>query len=564
MTWLKNYNWNMFVSDCVAGIVTASIALPQSLAYAQLAGFPAEYGLYAAVIPLFLYAFLGSSRTLVVGPAALISLLIGSSINKLAPQTPQEYLSLGVNLTILTGLFLTLLSLLRLGRFTTFISKPVISGFTSASAIVIACSQLPIILGLQPSSGLTFNDALIFTATHLNQTNLAVLSLSTLGIALLWSSKSIFPILLKTIQLKGPVVLALSKSSPVILVILSILVVSHFDMHLDHEIAVIGQVPNSLPSINTDILAFARWPDLALPALSIALICFLTSIATGITLASKNAEKIRPNQELLALGVANIGSGLVGSFAVAGSVSRSMVNFASGAITQMANVISGCVLLLSIIFLTPYLFHLPKAVLGVIVIMSVLPMIEFKHIRRCWVFNKADAISLLFTFFSSLFLGIEIGIWAGIACSIVLFMHRTTHPHIAEVGRADSGYFRNVNRLNVKTQKNAVFLRIDENLFFANIQYIENYILERCAKSQEVTNLVLIFSSISSIDESALDTLEKLIVNLRERGITLHLSDVKGIIQDKLKLTDIFKTLAPGKLFFTADDAMNYIENKNK
>ena len=264
------------------------------------------------------------------------------------------------------------------------------------------------------------------------------------------------------------------------------------------------------------------------------------------------------------MGAANVSSALVGSFALAGSVSRSMVNYASGAATQIANLISAVVLVISLMFLTPYLFSLPKAVLGVIVIMSVLPMIDFKHIRRCWAFNKADAISLLFTFSSSLLLGVEIGIWAGIACSMILFMHRTTHPHIAEVGRADGGYFRNVNRLNVKTQKNAVYLRIDENLFFANVQYIENYIMERCSQNQEIKHLVLIFSSVSSVDESALDTLETLILNLREADITLHLSDVKGIILDKLKLTDIFATLSPGKLFFTADEAMSYLENNNE
>lgn len=560
MAWFKNYNFRMFASDLVAGLMTASIALPQSLAYAQLAGFPPEFGLYAAVLPLLLYACLGSSRTLVVGPAALISLLIGSSITKLEPQTTEEYISLGVNLTILTGIFLTLLSVLRMGNFTTFISKPVISGFTSASALIIASSQIPVVLGLQLSSGLSFSDVLFFTLTHLNDTNIAVMILSIIGITLLLSSKFLFPVVLNRLKISGPVVHALSKSSPVLLVVISTIFVGQVDMQHGYIIATIGHIPNSLPSINFDILTFERWPELAFPAVSIALICFLTSIATSVTLAGKKREKIKPNRELLALGVVNIGSALIGSFALAGSVSRSMVNFASGAVTQVANILSAVVLLISIVFLTPYLFSLPKAILGVIVIMSVLPMIDFRHVARCWRFNKADAISLLFTFFSSLFFGVEIGIWAGIVCSVVLFIHRTTHPHIAEVGRAKSGYFRNVNRLNVETQKHIVFLRIDENLFFANVQHIENYIMERCDGNHNVKHLVLIFSSVSSIDESALETLENLILNLRESGVTLHLSDVKGIIQDKLRLTDIFKTLAPGKLFFTADEAMNYLE----
>jgi SulP family sulfate permease len=551
----------MFISDLVAGLVTASIALPQSLAYAQLAGFPPEYGLYAALLPLLIYASLGSSRTLVVGPAALISLLIGSSISKLAPQSPQEYISLGVNLTVLTGIFLTVLSVFRLGNLTIFISKPVISGFTSASALIIACSQIPVILGLQVKSGLSLPDTLLFSAAHLHDTHIAVILLSAFSIALLWSSKSVFPAVLHKLKISGPVAIALGKSTPVLLVIMSTVLVSQIETLNNNNIATIGHIPNSLPHINLDILTFARWPELAFPAASIALICFLTSIATGVTLASKKREKIKPNQELLALGIANIGSALVGSFALAGSVSRSMVNFTSGAATQLANVISAGVLLISIVVLTPYMFNLPKSILGVIVIMSVLPMIDFRHIVQCWKFNRADGISLLFTFFSSLIFGVEIGIWAGIACSIVLFIHRTTHPHIAEVGRASSGYFRNVKRLNVETHKHTVFLRIDENLFFANIQYIENYIMDRCDVKHDVKHLVLIFSSVSSIDESALETLENLILNLRGSGVTLHFSDVKGIIQDKLRLTNIFNTLTPGKLFFTADEAMDYLKS---
>ena len=558
---MKGYTGAHFVSDVVAGCITAFIAVPQTMAYAQLAGLPAQYGLYSSLLPLLCYALLGSSRTLVVGPAALISLMVASAIAKQAPETPQAYLQVSVNLALLTGLILTLLSALRMGNFANFISRPVITGFTSASALVIAVSQLHLILGIHTPGGMAFTQTLKYLPVHLAQINLTVLSLSGMAFVLLWSGKYFLPVIAQKCHFPAPLSLAASKSAPIIVVIIGTVVVSIFSLNTKQEVSVLGSIPATLPSFNWTLININLWEVLALPAFSIALICFLTSIATGSTLASKNHERVNANQELLALGATNIGAAFMGGLSLAGSVSRSMVNFASGAVSQIANVVSAIVILITVLFLTPYFYYLPQAVLGAIVVMSVLPMIELKNIRQCWRFNRADAISLLVTFVATLLLGVEWGIWAGIGCSLVLFIQRSSQPHIAEVGRADNGHFRNITRLNVETLPNAVFLRIDESLYFANVKHVEDHIMNRCNEDRELEHVVLLFSSVSSIDETALESIKRMIVNLRESGITLHLSDVKGMIRDQLKLTDILDVLAPGKLFYTADEAMRFLQS---
>lgn len=559
--WLQGYTRTHFISDLIAGCVTAFVAVPQTMAYAQLAGLPAEYGLYSSLLPLLCYALLGSSRTLVVGPAALICLMVASAIAKLAPSTPEAYIQVSVNLALLTGLILMLMSALRLGNFANLISKPVITGFTSASALIIATSQVNLLLGISTPKGMSFIETLTYLPSAALDTNISVLVLSLSAIAVLWSSKSLLPKIASLCRFPPALALAFNKSGPLLAVLLGTILVASLSLDTQRQVSVLGHIPNNLPSLSWSLINIQMWEALALPSFSIALICFLTSISTGATLASKNHERVNANQELLALGVTNVGAALTGTFALAGSVSRSMVNYATGAATQVANIISALIVLLTILFLTPYFYYLPQAVLGAIVIMSVLPMIELSNIKQCWRFNKADAISLLVTFFAALLLGVELGIWAGIGCSIVLFLHRSSQPHIAEVGRAENGYFRNIKRLHVETLPNCVFLRIDESLYFANVQHVENYVMKRCAQAPELEHLVLIFSSVSSFDESALESLENLIVNLRNSGVTLHLSDVKGIIQDQLRLTDIFETLAPGQLFYTADEAMNCLKD---
>jgi len=555
---LINYNFEKFTSDFVAGLVTAFIAVPQCMAYANLAGLPAEYGLYCSLFPLVVYAVFGSSRTLVVGPAAIISLMIANTLTNLTPETPEQAIEYAVNLSLLTGFFLLLFSLLRLGNLTNFISKPVINGFTSASAIVIILSQFHLILGIEKVSGLPISDIFI----KVSDANVIVILLSLSAFFVLWVSKSYFYSISVYLRFTPPLRQAFSKSGPILAIIIGAGLVFYFNLADNYNVKVVGEVPSGLPNISIRLFNPALWPDLLLPASSIALICFLTSLAVGITMATKDNKRINANQELMALGMSNISSAFTGTFALAGSISRSMTNHVSGAKTQVANIVSAIIVMISLIFFTHLFYFLPHAVLAAIVIMSVIPMVDINRIYQCWIYNKADAISLLTTLIAVLTLGMEYGIWVGVACSIMLLVYRSSQPHIAVLGRVhNSDHFRNINRLDVETLEVGSFLRIDESLYFANIQHVENFILKHCVSRPKIRHVVLVFNSVNFVDESALETLQGMISNLLSMNITLHLSEIKGVVNDQLKRTDLYQKLVPGKVFLTTADAMVYIKN---
>jgi SulP family sulfate permease len=554
---LQDYDVESFISDFIAGLVTAFIAIPQCMAYANLAGLPAEYGLYCSLFPLIVYAILGSSRTLVVGPAAIISLMIANTLTNLAPETPKQAIEYAVNLSLLTGFFLLIFSVLRLGKLTNFISKPVINGFTTASVIVIIVSQLHLILGIEKLNGLSLSD--LFNRIY--DVNIIVIFLSLSAFIVLWLSKSYFYKISLYLKLSPPLRQALSKSGPVLAVILGSTLVFYFDLAEVHNVKVVGNVPSGLPSFSISLFKPILWPDLLLPASSIALICFLTSLAVGMTMATKDNKRIDSNQELMALGMSNVISAFTGTFAVAGSISRSMTNYVSGAKTQITNIISAIIVMIALIFFTDLFYFLPNSVLGAIVIMSVIPMIDVERIYQCWIFNKADAFSLLTTLIGVLVFGVEYGIWIGVICSMILLVYRSSKPHIAVLGKVhNSDHFRNITRLDVETLEVASFLRIDESLYFANIQHVENFIMKHFVQYPKLRHVVLVFNSVNFVDESALETLKKMISNLSSMNVTLHLSEVKGVVNDQLKLTDLYEKLVPGKVFYTTSDAMLYIK----
>lgn len=562
MKWLqinvKHYNAKLVTRDVVAGFITACIAIPQSMAYAQLAGFPPESGLYSALLPPVLYAIFGSSKTLVVGPAALLCLMVANTVARFSPQNADAYFMLSINLTLLTAFWLIVLSICRLGSLANFLSKPVITGFTSASAMVIIASQFSLLLGISSAKpeAQTFVERLISTPELISQVQVPVLYLSIVSLAFLWLWQRYFPSLLTQLGVRSHLAFPLTKLAPVILVCVSVYVGFTWNLAARFDIAIVGYLPQSLPTLSVAVFRPELWQELAIPSFSIALISFITSISTGSLLASKKHERINTNRELFALGAANVGSALIGTFVLAGSLSRSVLNFASGARTQMANVFSAMFTLCAVLWVSAYFSFLPQAILAVIVMYSILPMLGFKQLFSGWSFNKADTLSRAITFIAVLVVGVEAGIWTGICCSLILLIHRSTHPHIAEVGLSANGYFRNIKRLNVKTIPNTVFLRIDENLYFANVNYIEDYALQRCADKPRVKHLVLILSSVNAIDESALEVIERLSYNLKEQGILLHLSNIKGIVLDQLRQSNLQQHIAPGKLFYTANDAM--------
>ncbi len=555
--WLADYRRETLVNDGLAGIIVAIMLVPQGMAYAFLAGLPPEMGLYAGILPLFIYALLGSSRSLAVGPVAIASLMVGEAVSQHAQPGTDLYITTAMVLALLVGLVLLLMFILRLGTLVNFLSHSVITGFTSAAALMIAFSQLKYVFGLEFPRGHQFYETLNNLTVNLPDFNPATLTIAVTAFFIMWFSKKHLVNLLKKMGVSPLMAGSVAKAGPMFAILAGVGLVVGFDLHSESGVKIVGEIPSGLPSFSLLPFEMDWWLSLLPAALLIALVGFLESVSVGTALASKRRERIRPDKELVALGFANIGAALGGAYPVAGGFGRSMVNDASGAQTTVASVITASGLALTVLYFTPWFYYLPKAVLGVIVIMAVLPLIDLSGIKNTWSFNRADALTLAVTFATVLAVGVEAGLLAGMVLSVALLLQRTSKPHIAVVGRVgDSEHFRNVKRFEVKTNPCCLGLRIDENLYFANTRYIEDEVMAIVSEQPQLQHLVLICNGISFIDASALETLEMMTENLKESGITLHLSDVKGPVMDQLKQTDFLHRLKPGQVYLSTHEAM--------
>ena len=555
--WLADYRRETLVNDGLAGVIVAIMLVPQGMAYAFLAGLPPQMGLYAGIIPLFIYALLGSSRSLAVGPVAIASLMVGEAVSQHAQPGTDLYITTAMVLALLVGLVLLLMFILRLGTLVNFLSHSVITGFTSAAALMIAFSQLKYVFGLEFPRGHQFYETLNNLTANLPDFNPATLVIGVTAFFIMWFSKKHLANLLKKMGASSLMAGSMAKAGPMFAILAGVGLVVGFDLHSESGVKIVGEIPAGLPSFSLLPFEMDWWLGLLPAALLIALVGFLESVSVGTALASKRRERIKPDKELIALGFANIGAAFGGAYPVAGGFGRSMVNDASGAQTTVASVITASGLALTVLFFTPWFYYLPKAVLGVIVIMAVLPLIDLSGIKRTWNFNRADALTLAVTFGMVLIAGVEAGLLAGMVLSVALLLQRTSKPHIAVVGRVgDSEHFRNVKRFEVKTNPCCLGLRIDENLYFANTRYIEDEVMAIVSEQPQLQHLVLICNGISFIDASALETLEMMIENLRESGITLHLSDVKGPVMDQLRQTHFLQHMAPGQVYLSTHEAM--------
>lgn len=555
--WLSQYRRDTLINDALAGVIVAIMLVPQGMAYAFLAGLPPEMGLYAGIIPLFIYAFLGSSRSLAVGPVAIASLMVGEAISQTAEPGTDLYITTAMVLALLVGMILLLMFVLRLGRLVNFLSHSVITGFTSAAALMIAFSQLKYVFGLEFPRGHQFYETLQGLYFSLPTFNSATLAIALVAFFIMWFSKKYLANVLEKWGASPLLAGSFAKAGPMFAILAGVASVVVFDLHTEHGVSIVGDIPAGLPQFSLLPFEIDWWVSLLPAALLIALVGFLESVSVGTALASKRRERIIPNKELIALGFANIGAAFSGAYPVAGGFGRSMVNDASGAQTTVASVITASGLALTVLYFTPWFYYLPKAVLGVIVIMAVLPLIDLSGIKNTWNFNRADALTLAVTFAMVLVFGVEIGLLSGMVLSVGLLLQRTSKPHIAVVGRVgNSEHFRNVKRFEVKTNPCCLGLRIDENLYFANTRYIEDEVMAIISEQPQLQHLVLICNGISFIDASALETLEMMIENLRESGITLHLSDVKGPVMDQFRQTHFLERIAPGQIYLSTHEAM--------
>jgi SulP family sulfate permease len=549
LDWGRRYNRDTFVSDGVAALIVTIMLIPQSLAYALLAGLPPEVGLYASVAPLLLYAVFGTSRVLAVGPVAVVSLMTAAAIGEHAVAGTPEYWAIAITLAFLSGAMLTLMGVLRLGFLANFLSHPVISGFISASGLLIAASQVKTLMGVTAEGENFF--ALVYSLfLHATNTHMLTLTMGILTTAFLfWARKGLKPLLLG-MGLKARLADVLTKTGPVAAIAVTTLLTWGLDWQ-GQGVRIVGTVPQGLPPLTMPLWDMALWKELAIPALLISIVGFVESVSVGQTLAAKRRQRIEPDQELVALGAGNLSAAFTGGFPVTGGFARSVVNFDAGAQTPAAGVFTALGITLASLFLTPALYYLPQATLAATIIVAVLSLVDFGILKRTWAYSKADFLAVLATLGGTLGLGVEAGLVIGVSVSLALFLLHSSRPHIAEVGLVlGTESFRNVLRHAVKVSPALISLRVDESLFFANSRALEDRVNNAVASNPHLKHVVLQCSAINSIDASALESLETIEKRLRDSGVTFHLSEVKGPVMDRLQGTDFLHELS-GKVFLT-------------
>lgn len=557
LDWLRHYERKHLPGDALAGVIVATLLIPQGMAYALLAGLPPQFGLYASLLPLAVYALLGSSRFVAVGPVAMVSLLIAHGVAVLAEPGSEQYLMLATATALVVGLMQIAMGAARLGALTNFLSHPVLSGFSSAAAIIIALSQVKHLLGVKLPQTEHFHESLTQLVRALPQTHMPTLMIGAGGLLLLLVFQFVLPRVLATWkQLPSVVAQSLSKSGPLFAVILGTAIVAVFGLGETSGVSIIGEIPRGLPKLAFPALGGSEFLSLIPLALTVSFVAFLESVSVAKALAAKRRQKVESNQELIALGAANIAAGVTGAYPVTGGFSRSVVNFSAGANTGLASLITAALIAVSVLFLMPLFHHLPQAVLAAVIILAVTGLMDFRMPRRLWRYNQADAAALVLTFVAVLAVGITKGILIGVASTIILHLWRTSRPHLAVVGRMpDTGHFRNVRRHAVQTLPHVLLLRIDESLYFANAKYIEDFVLCAAAERPQLSHLVLICSAINFIDASALETLTDLRTRLQDAGIQLFITEVKGPVMDRLADTEFLAQLGPGRVFLTTQAA---------
>ncbi len=532
-SWLRNYRRALLPGDISAGIVVAMMMIPQGMAYALVAGLPPVAGIYASIVPPVLYALFGTSSTQSVGPMAIISLMTASTLAPLAAPGSALYGVLAAQLAFLSGAVLLACGLLRIGFLANFFSRPVMSGFTIGSAILIAWGQLSVLLGAAPP--------------ELHGPS-AALGLGALAL-LVWA-RHFMAGLLRRIGLPLLAADIGAKLAPMLVVVGATALVAV--LHLDARgVATTGSVPAGLPGLNL-ATSGAHWQALLQPALLTGFMVFLISMSGAQTLALKRGEKLGSNRELLGLGAANIGSALSGGFPVTGSISRSAVNFSAGANTQLASLITAGLLALALVAPTGWLALLPLPVLAATIIVAVLGMLDLSTLHTAWRYDRADAAALLATAAGVLVLGVEAGVVVGVALSMGALIWRASRPHIAVLGRIPgSEHFRNVERYSTETAPGLLMLRVDAGLFFGNVEAVNERIEDELAAHPDTRHLVLVLSAVNAIDTSALFGLAELNTSLRQRGVLLHLAEVKGPVMDRLRHSTLLQALN-GRLFLSA------------
>ncbi len=553
LEWGREYNRDTFQNDMIAAVIVTIMLIPQSLAYALLAGLPPEAGLYASILPIILYAIFGTSRALAVGPVAVVSLMTAAAVGQVAEQGTAGYAIAALTLAVLSGGILLAMGLLKLGFLANFLSHPVIAGFITASGILIAVSQFKHILGID-AHGHTLPQVLYTLNENMNDANPITIAIGVgATLFLFWVRKGLKPFLIAR-GVRPRLADVAQKAGPVGAVVVTTLAVFAFGL-AERGVAIVGEVPQSLPPLTMPSFSPDLISALFIPALLISVIGFVESISVAQTLAAKKRQRIDPDQELIGLGAANLGAGFTGGYPVTGGFARSVVNFDAGAETPAAGAFTAVGLAIAALALTPLVFFLPKATLAATIIVAVLSLVDFSILKTSWGYSKADFAAVTATILLTLGLGVETGVSAGVVLSILLHLYKTSKPHVAEVGLVPgTQHFRNIHRHVVDTDPALLTIRIDESLYFPNARFLDDYVLDRVSSDKDIRNVVLMCSAVNVIDFSALEALEALNLRLKDLGITLHLSEVKGPVMDRLEKSHFLQDLT-GRVFLSQFDA---------
>jgi SulP family sulfate permease len=560
LDWGRTYDRGTLTNDMVAAVIVTIMLIPQSLAYALLAGLPPEMGLYASMLPIILYAIFGTSRALAVGPVAVVSLLTVAAVSKIAVPGTAEYIAAAITLAFLSGLILLALGLFRLGFLANFLSHPVIAGFITATGIIIAASQMRHIFGIE-AHGHTLPDLIGSLAHNASQVNWITALIGVLATGFLfWVRKGLLPLLVG-LGIAPRLAGIFAKAGPVGAIVLTTLTVWFFDLGA-RGVQVVGDVPKGLPPLSLPSFSMEMWSNLIGAAILISVIGFVESVSVAQTLAAKKRQRIDPDQELIGLGAANLGASFTGGFPVTGGFSRSVVNYDAGADTPAAGAYTAVGLAGASLFLTPLIYHLPKATLAATIIVAVLSLVDFSVLKKSWQHSKADFAAVAATMSITLLMGVELGVTAGVAISILIHLYKTSRPHIAIVGQVpNTEHFRNVLRHDVLVDPAILTIRVDESLYFANTRFLEDRIYDEVAKQPELKHVILMCSAVNTVDMSALESLEAINERLSSGGVKFHFSEVKGPVMDQLIAAGFLEVLS-GEVFLSQHLAQSALSSK--
>lgn len=561
-SWLKHYRKQDIKSDLLSALIVIAMLVPQGMAYAIVAGLPPITGLYASVLPMMIYALIGGSPTLSIGPVALISMMTFATLNPLFEIGSSAYIEAACLLAILVGLISTLLGILKFGFLIRLISHPVIKSFIIASAVLIALSQLKLLLNIP----LKIDNLPHFLQSfwqYKAQIHLASVFFGLCSILFLLFTPRLLQSDLVTRHLNKNWIQILVKTTPLWLIILTIFIMQYFNFQ-NIGIETVGAIPSGFPPIT-----FPHWNsnlvlELLPGASMIAMVSFVESISIAQATALQNRRELNSNQELIALGLANISAGVSAAFPVTGSLSRTVVNADAGAKSPISGFLSSIFIVVVSLYFTGLFYHLPLVVLAATIMVSIWKLVDFKPFIETWHYSKADGIAMWITFFAVLFIDISSGLIIGVITTFILLLWRISRPHIAVIGQIEgTEHFRNIHRHDAITLAKIISIRVDESLSFLNINSLKEFIIQEVSKNASLQHVILNCSSVSGIDLSAAETLADINIDLGKHGIQLHLSEVKGPVMDKLQHTVLLQQLR-GKVFLTHYQAVAYLKQQTQ